>query len=156
MRKPLFSEQRTDRYIMKDEKICLFCLGRWWRRVLKRWRKPGKSKQGYEGFWCNGSKGAAFYSSGNSVFSGPVTHLLSMLWVLVKILLHASAKKKTKNVKVQISQFYWLFSSNVMAVKGLKSTFLESHLKKKILDLFCFPRSLHQFFHHTLIYIYLL
>ena len=36
----------------------------------------------------------------NSIFSGPVTHLLSMLRVLTKILSHAGEeKKKTKNLK---------------------------------------------------------
>ena len=30
----------------------------------------------------------------NSIFSGPITHLLSMLCVLITIFLHASAKKK--------------------------------------------------------------
>ena len=36
------------------------------------------------------------HASANSIFSGPLTHLLSVLWVLMKILSHASAKKKTK------------------------------------------------------------
>ena len=35
----------------------------------------------------------------DSVFSGPVTHLLLMLCVLMKILSHASAKTKTKRLK---------------------------------------------------------
>ena len=35
----------------------------------------------------------------NSLFSGPVTHLFSMLWVLMKILSHANVKKKTKMPK---------------------------------------------------------
>ena len=35
----------------------------------------------------------------NSIFSGPMTHLLSVLCVSVKILSHASAKKKTKRLK---------------------------------------------------------
>ena len=39
------------------------------------------------------------HASANSIFSGPVTHLLSMLWVLMKTISHASAKKKTKRVK---------------------------------------------------------
>ena len=30
----------------------------------------------------------------NSIFSGPITHLLSVLCVLITIFLHASAKKK--------------------------------------------------------------
>ena len=41
--------------------------------------------------------------------------------VLVKILLHAGAKKKTKLLTgFQILYFNWLFSSDVMSVKGLK------------------------------------
>ena len=35
----------------------------------------------------------------NSIFSGPITHLLSMLCVLMKIPSLASAKKKTKRLK---------------------------------------------------------
>ena len=35
----------------------------------------------------------------NSIFSGPITHRLSMLHVSMKILWHASAKKKTQTVK---------------------------------------------------------
>ena len=35
----------------------------------------------------------------------------------MKVLLHASAKKKTK--RVYISNFYWPCSSDIMAVKGL-------------------------------------
>ena len=36
----------------------------------------------------------------NSVFSSPITHLLSVISNLMKILSHASAKKKTKRLKV--------------------------------------------------------
>ena len=36
----------------------------------------------------------------NRIFSGPVTHLLSMLSVLMKVLSHACVKKKTKRFKV--------------------------------------------------------
>ena len=43
-----------------------------------------------------------------------------MLSVLMKILSHASAKKKTKKAYgFQISPFYWSFSSGIMAVKRL-------------------------------------
>ena len=43
-----------------------------------------------------------------------------MLLVLMKILSHAYAKKKTKRPKgFQISRLYWPFSSDIMAVKGL-------------------------------------
>ena len=36
---------------------------------------------------------------------------------------HASAKKETKRQGFQISHFYWLFLSDVMAVKGLTILF---------------------------------
>ena len=53
------------------------------------------------------------------VFFGPITHLLSMLFVLNKIFSHASVKKKTETLKgFQISQSYWLFSSVIVVVKG--------------------------------------
>ena len=43
-----------------------------------------------------------------------------MLCVLMEILSHASAKKKTKGLKgFPILHFHWSFSSNIMAVKGL-------------------------------------
>ena len=35
----------------------------------------------------------------HSIFSGPVTHLLSVLYILMKIHSHASAKEKTKRLK---------------------------------------------------------
>ena len=35
----------------------------------------------------------------NSVFSGPVTSLFSVLCILMKILSHANAKNKTKRLK---------------------------------------------------------
>ena len=51
---------------------------------------------------------------------GPITHLLSMLCVWMKILSHASAKKETKKAEgFQISRLYWSFSSDIKAVKGL-------------------------------------
>ena len=34
-----------------------------------------------------------------SMFSNPITHLLSMLYIVMKILLHVSGKKKTKRLK---------------------------------------------------------
>ena len=40
----------------------------------------------------------------------------------MKSLSQASAKKIQKLPKFQMSQFYWLFSSDVMAVKGLSLT----------------------------------
>ena len=43
-----------------------------------------------------------------------------MLSVLIKIFSHASAKNKKKKAEgFQISQFYWSFSSDNLAVKGL-------------------------------------
>ena len=47
-----------------------------------------------------------------------------MLSVLLKILSHASAKKKTKMFKglkfrTFVKSIYWLFSSDIMTVKGL-------------------------------------
>ena len=52
-----------------------------------------------------------------------------MLYIcgLIKILSHASAKKKKKkgfgvSTGFQLSLFYWSFSSDIMAVKGLTSS----------------------------------
>ena len=42
-----------------------------------------------------------------------------MLWILIKIVSHASAKKKKMAHGFQISHCYWSFSSNIMAVKWL-------------------------------------
>ena len=42
-------------------------------------------------------------AAANSIFSGPVTHLLSVLCVLLKILSDAGAKKKTKSCKTSNS-----------------------------------------------------
>ena len=51
------------------------------------------------------------------IFSGPVTHLLSMLCVLMKILSNASAKKKTKRLKgFKFRSFIGRFQ---VTVKGL-------------------------------------
>ena len=61
----------------------------------------------------------------NRIFSGPAAHLLSMLCVVMKVLSHASPKKKTKKVKgFKFRTFMgaW-FSDNIMAVMGLGSTF---------------------------------
>ena len=44
----------------------------------------------------------------NSLFSAPMTHLLSMVCVLMKILSHASAKKKTKS---KICKSTWCLTS---------------------------------------------
>jgi len=53
------------------------------------------------------------------MFSGPVTHLLSVLCVLMKILNFYTQKEDKKAEEFEISQFYWSFSSDLMAVKGL-------------------------------------
>ena len=52
-----------------------------------------------------------------TVYSGPITHLPSVLCDLVKILLYASVKKASG---FQISDFNWAFSCDIMAVKGWK------------------------------------
>ena len=69
----------------------------------------------------------------NSRFSGPVTHLLSMLCVLMKNLSHASATKETKRLKdFKIRTFIYRFSSDVMEVKGLSIEIyaIRAHLRK--------------------------
>ena len=56
----------------------------------------------------------------NAIFSGPIINLLSLLCVLMKILSHASAKKKTKRLKgFEFHIITGLFSSYTMAEKGL-------------------------------------
>ena len=35
----------------------------------------------------------------NGVFSGPITHLLSMLYIVIKLLSPADTKKKAKRIK---------------------------------------------------------
>jgi len=65
-----------------------------------------------------------------TIFSGHTAHLLSMLCILMKILSHASAKKEDKNDQgFQIWHFYWSFSSDIMAVKGLIPSLPGCHLK---------------------------
>ena len=57
----------------------------------------------------------------NSLFSGSISHLLSLLCVLIKILSHSSAKKKTEKLKgFDFRTFSWSCSSDITAVKGLK------------------------------------
>ena len=52
-------------------------------------------------------------------------HLFSMLCALMKVLSHASVKKKTKKLKgFKFHAFYGSFSNDIMAVKGLKNKFL--------------------------------
>ena len=46
-----------------------------------------------------------------------------MLHLLIKVLSHARAKEKTERLKgFQTVHFDWSFSSDIMAVKGLKRT----------------------------------
>ena len=54
-----------------------------------------------------------------SIFSSPVTHLLSVLCVLIKILSHASAKKKKKGRRIWNFALLLIVFNDVMAVKGL-------------------------------------
>ena len=55
-----------------------------------------------------------------SLFSVPVTNLISVSCVLMKTLSHAYAEKKTKRLMdFRCRTFYWLFSSSIMAVKRL-------------------------------------
>ena len=53
--------------------------------------------------------------------SGPIALLLSMLGKFMKILSHASAKKKTKRLRgFKFHTLKWSFSSDLAAVKRLK------------------------------------
>ena len=55
-----------------------------------------------------------------------------MLCVLMKILSHDGAEKKYKNAEgFQISHFYWLFSSDTMAVKGVNSDIQKRETRRK-------------------------
>ena len=69
-----------------------------------------------------GLKDAERHVPANSIFSGPITHLLWMLCVLMKLLSRASVKKKKKKKAkgFWILHFKWSFSRNIVAVKGLK------------------------------------
>ena len=59
-------------------------------------------------------------SACKQLFSGPLTHVLSMLCVFIKLFSHANAKQKTE--RVSNFSLYWLFSSDTVAVKGLSHT----------------------------------
>ena len=59
------------------------------------------------------------HMSTNSIFSGPITNLISILWLLMKIRSRGDAKKSEKDYRFEISHFYWLFSNDILAVKGL-------------------------------------
>ena len=56
-------------------------------------------------------------------FWGSITNLSSILCVLIKIPSHTNAKKK-KGSRIQISYFYWSFSSGIKAVKRLRLVFV--------------------------------
>ena len=57
----------------------------------------------------------------NSIVFGLITNMFSMLCVLTKTLSHAGAKKENKKAEgFQVLHFYWSFSNDIMAVKGLK------------------------------------
>ena len=61
------------------------------------------------------------HASANSIFSGPITRLLSMLWVLMEILSHASAKKQTKRLKsFKFGTFMGRFQVMSWQVTGLR------------------------------------
>ena len=63
----------------------------------------------------------------NSICSGPVTQLLSVMCVLMKILSHASVKKKKKGLRISNFALSFVFFKRhqITAVKGLS-------LKKKL------------------------
>ena len=65
-----------------------------------------------------------------SIFSGPITPLLSMLCVLVKILSRGSRKSKQKGIKVL--NFTLLIVFDITAVKGLRHDHGPQQFKKKI------------------------
>ena len=59
----------------------------------------------------------------NSIFSGPVTHLLSMLHVLMKIHSHASEKKK-KGLRVSDFALLLVILNGVMVANRLIVVYL--------------------------------
>ena len=84
-----------------------------WRSCACR-RETGFDCMVFRAEWCTDA-------SANSVFSCPITHLLSMLYIFMTSLSHASAKRKEKKkgYGFQISHFCLSFSSDIVAVKGL-------------------------------------
>ena len=54
----------------------------------------------------------------NSIFFAPITRLLSMLCIVVKVLSRTSAKTKRQK-GFRVSNFHWSISSDLMAVKRL-------------------------------------
>ena len=63
-----------------------------------------------------------------TICSGPITHLLSILWIFMKIFHMPERKRKRKTWGFQISHFYWSFSSDTRAVKGLNIWKTLTHL----------------------------
>ena len=47
-----------------------------------------------------GLKDACTHAPANSIFSSPITHLLSMLYISIKIFLDPGVKKKQKGIRV--------------------------------------------------------
>ena len=64
--------------------------GNWLKPVLNPFTAPAGYISGLTDAWT---------PLKNSIFSGPITHLLSVLCVLIKVLLRTGAKKKTKRLK---------------------------------------------------------
>ena len=68
---------------------------------------------------CNNFTGEkCWHATANSIFSCPITnHFQYCASVLMEALSHANAKMLSK--EIQISHFYWSFSSDTVAGKGL-------------------------------------
>ena len=71
-----------------------------------------------------------------TVYFPVLQHLFSVLCVLMEILSHVSAKKKAEGF--QILHFYWLFSNDIMAVKGLTGCLQWRSTVPVCLSLMCF------------------
>ena len=69
----------------------------------------------------SGLKGARTHLK-NSLFSGPVTSPFSAMRFDENPLQSQCKKENKKAEGFQISHFYWSFSSDIMAVKGLTNT----------------------------------
>ena len=71
---------------------------------------------------CQISRLRKAHTHANRTFSGCITNLISILYVLLKMFSHANAKKKTtKTTKLKDFNFFrfYRFSSAILAVKGL-------------------------------------
>ena len=76
----------------------------------------------------------------NSIYSTPITRLLSMLCVLMKILLHASAKKKSKSLKSEgVNQpfiaFHTIKKNNYVEILSVCAEILCSKLLSSLNEL---------------------